>query len=146
MATCCLCGHTAADHADGVMGARINDDWYCHEDDHSCYQQVTISTSPIIAFEEWVQTTSSRVKFAYGPHLHEFDAENSSMDDTTLDDDQVRAEALTDLRAALTHSREQAQISHAQAATPAWRLYWTTRLQLLHVASASLPTDADQLG
>lgn len=42
MKRCVACGHTAADHPDGVMGARVDDDWYCHQDDHSCYVQVSL--------------------------------------------------------------------------------------------------------
>jgi hypothetical protein len=39
---CRLCGHVAADHAEGFMGGEADGQPLCHVDDHSCYVSWTV--------------------------------------------------------------------------------------------------------
>lgn len=57
---CVACGHTEADHDDAIMGARIGEDWYCHQADHSCYIDVRLAGHLSESIEQLLRAVPSR--------------------------------------------------------------------------------------
>lgn len=68
------------------------------------------------------------------------------MDDMNLSEADIQAEALRDLQTAYERSISECEVNLIEATTPAWRLYWQTRLQLLRITLAALPETTDAVG